>query len=79
MGVVDSQGMFLCGDVVAQNQIQLKPFPPSPGNGGDGVMGFSLCLGKDESGLVRIPPPSGKDFVRQLNKAAGILGGNPHH
>ena len=73
VGVEDSQGVLLGGDVAAQHQVQLVEVPPAAGNGGDGVVG--LAVGECENGaaFVGIVPPGVQDFLGQLRKALGVL------
>ena len=48
---------------------------PHPGNGGDGVVGLAVGLGKDEAALVGIAAPCGQDLVGQLHQALVIRAG----
>ena len=73
MGMVNTHGMLLSGDVVPQHQIQLKILAPLPGNGGNGIVGLPLGLGKDEALRVRIAPPCCQNLACQLHQAAVIL------
>ena len=75
VGMVDPQRVFRGGDVVAQDQIQLISAIPHPGNGGDGVVGFAVRLGKDEACLVGIAAPCGQDLVGQLHQTLVIRTG----
>ncbi len=79
VGVIDSQGVLLGGNVVAQHQVQLVSFAPPPGDGGYGVVRLAAGLGEDKGLLVGIAPPCGEDFVRQLNEPLRVFGGYPHH
>ena len=54
MGMIHSQGMLLCGNVVSQYQIQFKIISASSGNGSDGVVGLPLRLCIDKGILIRI-------------------------
>ena len=58
MGVVHTQRMLRGGDVVTQHQVQLILAVPHPGNGGDGVVGFAIGLGKDKAAFIGVAAPS---------------------
>ncbi len=44
VGMENSQGIFGCGNVVAQHQIQFVILSSSAGDGSDGIVGLPLCL-----------------------------------
>lgn len=73
MGMEYAQGMLRCGDVVSKHQIQFKLTAPLSGNGSDGIVGFSVCIGKYEGCLVRIDSPAFQDLVSQGNDPVGTL------
>ena len=73
VGVVNSQGMLLGGDVVAKHQIKLEKLAAAAGNGRDGVVGLAVGLGKNEGGNVGVRSPRGKDLLAELGKT-GLVG-----
>jgi len=79
MRMVDAQRKFLCGDVVAQSQVQLKRVVHHARNRRDGVVRFSICFGKDEGGLVGVSAPAGENVITQCNQSLFIRGANANH
>ena len=75
MGVVDAQRVLRGGDVVAEHEVELEPAVPHPGDGGDGVVGLAVGLGKDKAALVGVAAPCGQDLVRQVHKALVVRTG----
>ena len=73
MGVVYAQGMFFCGNVVAQCQIQLIGVAGFPCNRRDGVMGFTVCLCKNEDLLIGVSPPLIQYVLCQVDQPLFIL------
>ena len=69
MGVVHAQRMLRGGDVIAQHQIQLILAVPHPGDGGTGVVGLAVGLGKDKAALVGVAAPCSQQLIGQLHKA----------
>ena len=57
MGMVYAQRELLSGNIIAQHQIQFKGIPNLSGNGRNGVVRLSVCLGKDKCVLIRISSP----------------------
>ena len=72
MGMIDSQRMLLCGDIVTQHQIQFELVSALSGNGSDGVMRLVIGVGIDESPFIRIFSPFIQDHICQCNNAVGI-------
>ena len=66
--MVYAQRVLLGGDVVPQHQIQLVVHAPAAGNGGDGVVGFTMGLREDKGILIGIATPCGQYPVRQLHQ-----------
>ena len=75
MGMVHAQRMLRGGDVIAQHQIQLILAVPHPGNGGDGVVGLVVGLGKDKAAFIGVAAPSSQQLIGQLHKACVICTG----
>ena len=71
--MVDSQGMLLGGDVVAQYQVKFEILPPLPGYGGDGVVGLSIRVGVNKCVFIRILPPFLQNPVCQGDDPVAVL------
>ena len=77
VGVEDAQRMLGGGDVVAQHQVELVLAVPHPGDGGDGVVGLAVGLGKDKAALVRVAAPGGQNFVGQVDQFLVVFARQP--
>ena len=77
MGMEHTQGVLLRCDVVAQHQVQLVLAVSLAGDGGDGVVGITVGLGKDKGVGVRVSPPGGKNLVRQVHQALIVGAAQP--
>ena len=75
MGMVHAQRMLRSGDVVAQHQIQLILAVPHPGDGGNGVVGLTIRLGKDKAAFIGVAAPGSQQLIGQLYKACVICTG----
>ena len=75
MGVVHTQRVLRGGDVVAQHQVQLILAVPHPGDGGNGVVGLAVSLGKDKAALVSVAAPCSQQLIGKLHKACVVCTG----
>ena len=67
MGMINSQRMLLCRNVVAQRQIQLIQLSTLPRDRRNGIVGLSLRLSKDKRSLIRIASPRLQNMFCQVD------------
>ena len=70
--MIYAEGMFLCGDIVSQCQVELKETASPARNGCDRVVGRSVCLGEDESVLICVGAPCPENVVSEVNDPVRI-------
>ncbi len=71
--VIYTERMLLCGDIVAQGEIQLIETVFPAGDRGDRVVRCALCLCEDESFFICVRTPFLQDMVSKLDDALCIL------
>ena len=72
MGMIYAQRKFLCGNVIAQHQIQLIHIPVFAGNGRNGIVRLSLCFCEYKGRLIGIAAPHLQHMVTQLNEPVAV-------
>ena len=77
--MIYAQRVFLGGDVVSQHQVKLVHIAVLAGNGSDGVVRLAVSFRKDESSLIGVASPLGKDNVCQLHKSACVGVSEPYN
>ena len=79
MGMIDSQRMLLCGNIVTQHQIQFELVSSLSCNGSDGVMRLVIGVGIDKCLFIRIFSPLVQDHICQCNDTVSIRTAETDH
>ena len=66
MGMIHTQRMLLCSDVISEHQIQFVISIPAAGNGRNCVVGNTLGFRKDKGRFIGITTPGAQNFICQF-------------
>ena len=76
MRMVNAHGMFFCGNVVAQHQIQFVVVTTFSCDGGNGIVRLPICFSIDKCLFVCVVAPFIKNHVGKGNKPVAVRTGN---